>query len=35
MMLVEEGKLDLAAPVHQYLPELKHMMVSPVETKIQ
>ena len=21
MMLVEEGKLDLAAPVHQYLPE--------------
>jgi CubicO group peptidase (beta-lactamase class C family) len=23
MMLVEDGKLDLAAPVHQYLPELK------------
>jgi CubicO group peptidase (beta-lactamase class C family) len=23
MMLVEEGKLDLAAPVAQYLPELK------------
>jgi CubicO group peptidase (beta-lactamase class C family) len=32
MMLVEEGKLDLAAPVHQYLPELKDMMVA-VETK--
>src|ERR1700730_14244856 len=32
MMLVEEGKLDLAAPVHQYLPELKEMMVG-VETK--
>jgi CubicO group peptidase (beta-lactamase class C family) len=32
MMLVEEGKLDLAAPVHQYLPELKDMMVG-VETK--
>ena len=31
MMLVEEGKLDLAAPVHQYLPELKNMMVG-VET---
>ena len=31
MMLVEEGKLDLAAPVHQYLPELKGMMVG-VET---
>ena len=31
MMLVEEGKLDLAAPVHQYLPELKEMMVG-VET---
>jgi CubicO group peptidase (beta-lactamase class C family) len=31
MMLVEEGKLDLAAPVHQYLPELKDMMVG-VET---
>jgi len=31
MMLVEEGKLDLAAPVHQYLPELRDMMVS-VET---
>jgi CubicO group peptidase (beta-lactamase class C family) len=28
MMLVEEGKLDLAAPVHQYLPELKDMMVG-------
>jgi CubicO group peptidase (beta-lactamase class C family) len=32
MMLVEEGKLDLTAPVHQYLPELKDMMVG-VETK--
>jgi CubicO group peptidase (beta-lactamase class C family) len=28
MMLVEEGKLDLAAPVHQYLPEFKGMMVG-------
>src|SRR5258707_3570271 len=32
MMLVEGGKLDLAAPVRQYLPELKDMMVG-VETK--
>ena len=32
MMLVEEGKLDLAAPVHRYLPELKNMMVG-VETR--
>ena len=31
MMLVEEGKLDLAAPVYQYLPELKDIMVG-VET---
>ena len=31
MILVEEGKLDLAAPVHQYLPELKDLMVG-VET---
>src|SRR6266436_5827454 len=31
MMLVEDGKLDLAAPAHQYLPELKDMMVG-VET---
>jgi CubicO group peptidase (beta-lactamase class C family) len=31
MMLVEEGKLDLAAPVQRYLPELKDMMVG-VET---
>jgi CubicO group peptidase (beta-lactamase class C family) len=31
MMLVEEGKLDLAAPVHRYLPEIKDMMVG-VET---
>jgi CubicO group peptidase (beta-lactamase class C family) len=28
MMLVEDGKLDLAAPVHRYLPELKDMMVG-------
>jgi len=32
MMLVEEGKLDLAAPVANYLPELKDMMVA-LETK--
>jgi CubicO group peptidase (beta-lactamase class C family) len=32
MILVEEGKLDLAAPVHQYLPELRDVMVG-VETK--
>src|SRR5262245_31084576 len=31
MMLVEEGKLDLAAPVHQYLAEFKDVMVG-VET---
>src|SRR5262245_25183811 len=31
MMLVEEGKLDLAAPVHQYLPEFKDVLVG-VET---
>jgi CubicO group peptidase (beta-lactamase class C family) len=31
MMLVEEGKLDLAAPVHRYLPDLRNMMVG-VET---
>jgi CubicO group peptidase (beta-lactamase class C family) len=31
MMLVDEGKLDLAAPVYQYLPEFKEMMVG-VET---
>src|SRR5882724_10757364 len=31
MMLVDEGKLDLAAPVHRYLPELKGMLVG-VET---
>ena len=31
MMLVDEGKLDLAAPVHHYLPEFKDMMVG-VET---
>jgi CubicO group peptidase (beta-lactamase class C family) len=28
MMLVEEGKLDLAAPVYRYLPELREMMVG-------
>jgi len=32
MMLVDEGKLDLAAPVQKYLPELKDVMVG-VETK--
>jgi CubicO group peptidase (beta-lactamase class C family) len=32
MMLIEEGKLDLAAPAEQYIPELKDMMVA-VETK--
>jgi CubicO group peptidase (beta-lactamase class C family) len=32
MMLVEEGKLDLADPVANYLPELRDMMVA-VETK--
>jgi CubicO group peptidase (beta-lactamase class C family) len=32
MMLVEEGKLDLAAPVQQYLPEFKDVMVG-VETR--
>ena len=32
MILVEEGKLDLAAPVYQYLPELKDMRVG-VETR--
>jgi CubicO group peptidase (beta-lactamase class C family) len=32
MMLVEEGRVDLAAPVYQYLPELKDMMVA-VETR--
>ncbi|MBV9560475.1 MAG: serine hydrolase [Bradyrhizobium sp.] len=31
MMLVEEGKLDLAASVYRYLPELRDMMVA-VET---
>jgi CubicO group peptidase (beta-lactamase class C family) len=32
MMLVEEGKLDLAAPVHQYIPAFKDVMVG-VETR--
>ena len=32
MMLVEEGKLDLAAPVHQYLPEFRGTTVA-VETR--
>jgi CubicO group peptidase (beta-lactamase class C family) len=31
MKLVEEGKLDLAAPVHRYLPEFRDTMVG-VET---
>lgn len=32
MMLVEEGRLDLAAPVYQYIPEFKDTMVA-VERK--
>jgi CubicO group peptidase (beta-lactamase class C family) len=32
MMLVEDGKLDLAAPVHQYIPAFKDVMVG-VETR--
>jgi CubicO group peptidase (beta-lactamase class C family) len=32
MILVEEGKLEFAAPVNRYLPELKSMMVG-VEVK--
>jgi CubicO group peptidase (beta-lactamase class C family) len=28
MMLVEEGKLELAAPVYKYIPEIKDMMVG-------
>ena len=32
MMLVEEGKLDLGAPVHRYLPEFRDVMVG-VEIK--
>ncbi|MBI3516944.1 MAG: beta-lactamase family protein [Proteobacteria bacterium] len=32
MMLVEEGRLDLAAPVHQYIPEFKDIPVG-VETR--
>jgi len=32
MMLVDDGKLNLTAPVHQYLPELQDMTVA-VETK--
>jgi CubicO group peptidase (beta-lactamase class C family) len=32
MMLVEEGKLDLDAPVAQYLPELKDMQVGVEST---
>ena len=32
MMLVEEGKLDLAAPVRRYLPELKDMQVGVEKT---
>jgi CubicO group peptidase (beta-lactamase class C family) len=32
MMLVEEGKLDLEAPVSKYLPDLKDMQVATEET---
>jgi CubicO group peptidase (beta-lactamase class C family) len=32
MMLVEEGKLDLTAPVSRYLPELKDMQVGVEKT---
>jgi CubicO group peptidase (beta-lactamase class C family)/C-terminal processing protease CtpA/Prc len=32
MMLAEEGKLDLDAPVSQYLPELANMQVATEET---
>src|SRR5437868_8864241 len=32
MMLVEEGKLDLLAPVSQYLPELKDLQVGVEKT---
>ena len=32
MMLIEEGKLDLAAPVSRYLPELKDMQVGVEKT---
>ena len=32
MILVEDGKLDLAAPVHQYLPEFKDLMVGVATT---
>jgi CubicO group peptidase (beta-lactamase class C family) len=32
MMLVEQGKLDLDAPVDQYLPELKDMKVAVEKT---
>jgi CubicO group peptidase (beta-lactamase class C family) len=32
MMLVEEGKLDLDAPVSRYLPDLKDMQVATEET---
>jgi CubicO group peptidase (beta-lactamase class C family) len=31
MMLVEQGRLDLAAPVGQYLPELKDLLVGVEE----
>ncbi len=33
MMLVDEGKLDLDAPVTDYLPELSALMVQTVERK--
>jgi CubicO group peptidase (beta-lactamase class C family) len=32
MMLVEDGKLDLDAPVAKYLPELKNMQVGTAKT---
>ncbi|MGZ5907292.1 MAG: serine hydrolase [Reyranella sp.] len=34
MMLVEEGKLELAAPVSRYLPELKDMQVGVEKTNL-
>jgi CubicO group peptidase (beta-lactamase class C family) len=32
MMLAEEGKIDLLAPVHRYLPELKEVKVGVQKT---
>jgi len=34
MMLVEEGKLDLLAPVSHYLPELKDLKVGAEYTDL-